>query len=131
MSDNKRWTARCVREGKWWTVNVDGARAFTQAARLDQVPQRVTEALYLLDGVEAAPEDIDIEAHLPGEDSLVEDARSKRQEAHHAQAVAEEITAAVVRRLHKAGLPYRDIGVMLDMSHQRAQQIAARDLVDS
>ena len=50
------YTARASREEGWWTVEVDGVPGlFTQAKRLDQIPNMVRDALTLFPEVEDDP----------------------------------------------------------------------------
>jgi hypothetical protein len=48
-------TAVCVRAGEWWAVTVpEVAGGFTQARRLDQVPELVADLVQLATGTPAA-----------------------------------------------------------------------------
>jgi predicted RNase H-like HicB family nuclease len=111
----------------WWVVTVPEVHgAVTQSRRLDHVTRDVAEVLSLLTGERPDEYDLDLEAHLPeavGVDT--EWARALRREAERAAAAAQEATAQAARRLHAATrLTYRDIGALLGISHQRAQQLA-------
>jgi predicted RNase H-like HicB family nuclease len=47
-------TAVCVREGRWWAVEIPEVKgAYTQAKSLDHVPMMVADAVSLLTGVPA------------------------------------------------------------------------------
>jgi hypothetical protein len=126
MSD-RTWTAHCRWEDGWWIVEIPEAHnSATQARRLDQVPQYAVELLELMEGVEAAPEDIVLDTEFPGNAGrLAKRARRARQRAKVAQAEAEAATADAVPELAARGLPHRDIGALLGMTHQRVSQILA------
>lgn len=112
----------------WWVVTVpDVAGAVTQSRRLDQVPRDVGEVLSLLTGEASDAYELELRPHLPASvDVDTERARSLRREAELAAALAREATAQAARRLHATTrLTYRDIGALLGISHQRAQQLAA------
>ena len=63
-------TAKVTRSGDWWAVEVPEVEgAFTQARRLDQIPEMVADAVHLLAGVPA--EDVEVtlainQTHGPG-----------------------------------------------------------------
>ena len=127
----QRYVARCRRVDGWWAVEVydeAGTRikgAHTQARRLDQVEGMVREVVSLLLDL---PEDvirIRLDPDLPSDlKRVVERARSLRDQAERtqreaAQAVA-EAASSLIRREH---LTVRDAGRILDLSHQRIDQL--------
>lgn len=65
-------------------------------------------------------------AEIPPEaERTVEKAHNLRALAAEAKARANELTADAVLALREEGVSYRDIGTILGISHQRAQQIAS------
>jgi hypothetical protein len=127
MSPKERqtYTVRCVRENDWWIVTVeelDGV--FTQARRIDQVWGLARDAIALW--LDAAPDSFDLELEI----DIYGDAGEARQDALDARAAADEAraraaltTTTAVEKLIDAGLPMRDVGALLDISHQRVAQI--------
>ena len=118
-------TAHATRSQGWWVVEVpevDGA--FTQARRLDQVPAMVRDAVSMLEDV--PEESIEVEVIPEVDEELatalghVEDQRAESDRL--ARAASEEI-GAIAKAFSEKGLPLRDIGVILGMSHQRVAQI--------
>ncbi len=68
-------TAKAVRDGGWWVVEVpevDGA--FTQARRLDQIPAMVADAVGLLEDVPAEDVEVDLDVDL-GDPAVLEEVR--------------------------------------------------------
>jgi hypothetical protein len=67
-------TAYATRSGEWWAVRVpeiDGL--FTQARRLDQVPEMVADAAMLLDGLEV---EVEVVPQLDADDAALLDAHA-------------------------------------------------------
>lgn len=124
----KTYRVDVVRSGDWWAITVPALPGvFSQAKRLDLIESMAREAIaMMLDVDESAVGDIHVVVTPP--DSVVE--LLKRLE--ESTAVAREATAAVAetqRRvaelLHNEGLPMRDVGRLLGVSHQRVSQILA------
>lgn len=121
-------TAHCTRLDGWWAVEVpevDGA--FTQSRRLDQVAEQVADAVGLLEDLD--PSEVEVEV-VPIVDGDLADriayAKRLRREAEDARARAAEEIRAVARALHHhRRMPLRDVGTILDVSYQRAHQLAA------
>jgi predicted RNase H-like HicB family nuclease len=124
----KTYVVRCEWDDTgWWVVTVpEVPGAVTQSRRLDHVARDVAEVLSLLTGEAAEAYELAVETHLPRSVGVdTERARALRLEADRAVAIAQEATASAARRLHDATrLTYRDIGALLGISHQRAQQLA-------
>lgn len=116
-------TAYATRSEGWWAIEVpqiDGL--FTQARRLDQVPDMVRDAAELLDGVPPDTLEVEVIPDVPHRD-IADRARAL---AEHARATQEEASRAMreaARSLADDGLTVRDIGGILDVSFQRAQKL--------
>ena len=130
----QRYVARCRRVDGWWAVEVydeQGSRvkgAHTQARRLDQVEGLVREVVsLLLDLPEAMIEvrlDPELRADLKQE---VERARALRDEADRAQREAADAVAKAANDLvREERLTVRDAGRILDLSHQRIDQLVRK-----
>jgi predicted RNase H-like HicB family nuclease len=124
----KTYVVRCEWDDSgWWVVTVpEVPGAVTQSRRLDHVASDVAEVLSLLTGEAPDAYELTLETHLPNSVGVdTERARILRLEADRAGAIAQEATARAARRLHDTTrLTYRDIGALLGISHQRAQQLA-------
>lgn len=122
------YTALARRSGDWWAVEVaELDHVFTQARRLDQVEAMARDAISLV--LEVAPDsfDIVIEPVLPAEiQALVDEVRRTRDIATGAADLAALTARKATRILHdQEGLPLRDVGRILGVSHQRAHQLLA------
>jgi len=118
-------TAVAERSGRWWAVRVvEMPGAFTQARRLDQVPTMAADAVATLADVDPATVEVEVRPVLAAEVSgRLERARAARRRADELATSAAEQLREVARMLADAGLPERDIGVILGTSHQRAHQL--------
>lgn len=61
-------------------------------------------------------------------EGLVREARESRATAQEAQLIATDSSVRALRSLHKSGIPLRDAGELLGLSHQRAAQLLDTDL---
>ena len=118
-----------AREGKWWMVHVPDLDALTQARRLGEVESMARSLIALtLDG---APDTFAVAVGLEAvEDNRITE-RLDRLHADQAAAAAADDKAraeirALARDLAERGVTVRDIGTMLDVSFQRAQQLTSR-----
>lgn len=128
-----RVMARARRSGDWWAVDVpELPGVFTQARRLEHIPDLVREAVSLLEHVEADTIEVAVEPLL--DEATVADlaeARSKRERAAALEQEASESIASLARRLTQSGLTLRDTGVVLGVSHQRVAQLLGRSAATS
>lgn len=116
------------RSGEWWAVTVpDLPGVFTQARRLDQVGEMARGAIAMFLDVDPASVQVTMRATPP---ASVADLIDRMQRAAAATTASAEATAArkrVARVLREEGLPLRDVGVLLGISHQRVSQILDED----
>lgn len=122
------YKAHVHREGKFWAIDVPEV-GYTQAARLTQVEDIAREMIALTTEV---PEDsfaVHLEIEVPtNARDLLAHARALRAEAERAQAAATAESARSAAVLKEDGLTFREIGLVLEVSHQRAQQLTALSL---
>ncbi len=125
-----RYTVRCEwDEVGWWVVTVpELPGALTQSRRLDQVQADVAEVVRLLTGQPVGRYELNVDAHFPGSAGR-EAARAAalRAESDRLAHEAREAAAGAVGALRSAGLTYRDIGALVGVSHQRAQQLSEEE----
>ena len=118
-------TAVAERSGSWWAVHVpDVPGVFTQARRLDQVPAVTADAVGAL--LDLDPAEVTVEVRPVLHDDVAKrlaEARSERQQAEELAASAAAKLRLVATLLADTGLPERDIGSILGVSHQRAHQL--------
>ena len=126
----RSFTARATRSGRWWAITIDeDSRAQTQARRLDQVGAAARGVLVdaLVLGVEEQAKFtvvIDADELEP----LRKAALSARVNASVAADKAGEAAVMFAVKAAEAGMPLRDIGALLGVSHQRAHQLLDRKI---
>ncbi len=116
-------TAQAQRCNGWWAVEVPEIPGlFTQAKRLDQIPDMVQDAAAML-GMEV--ENISVEPILGEEDTrLVQEMLDAKHEANQAQQRASQLSGQTVRTLKSQGLTVRDIAAIVGVTPQRVSAIA-------
>jgi predicted RNase H-like HicB family nuclease len=121
------YTAKATRDGKWWSIEIPELGFFTQARRLDQVEEMARDAIALT--LEVAPDsfDVTVAPELPAKvQAVLDEVRSSREAAEHAAELAALKAREAARVLHeKEGMPLRDVGRVLGVSHQRAHQLVS------
>lgn len=120
-----RYRAVATRSGGWWALEVpDHPGVFTQARRLDQAAGTVADALSLWLDDTVTADQVEVEAHAGEFDEAAEQVRDTKAAAEQAREDAATAMRTAVLCGVAAGLPHRDIGVMLGVSHQRVGAIA-------
>lgn len=126
VDEVKTYRVVAERSGKWWAAHVpEVSGVHTQARRLEQIETEAREAIALMLDVEPESIVVRVEPKLPDDVSALiaavatahaatENAQLKERE------VAHEAAKALVVDL---GLPQRDAGRILGVTHQRVQQI--------
>jgi predicted RNase H-like HicB family nuclease len=120
-----RYTAQAERdESGWWIGTIpDLPGAVTQARRLDQLPDRLGEAVAALLDIEDTVE-LELHVKLPPEvEAKLERAQHARQAADDAAREASGLTRGIARSLVADGYSLRDAGEILGVSHQRIGQL--------
>jgi len=127
MTETKTYTALAERGGGWWTITVPELRGvFTQARRLANVEPTARDAIALFLGIPADSFDIEVREVLdPETDALITEVIKARSDAQEHQRIAAAKSREAVATLDRLGLPQRDIGRLLKLSHQRIAQLLA------
>lgn len=123
----RTYTVTAERAGTWWAITVDELPGvFSQARRLDRVEAVARDAIALfLDVPHESFDAILREKLTPDAQRAVMEAFESRAKAIAGQRVASERSRVAVETLADLGLPQRDIGRLLDLSHQRVAQLLA------
>lgn len=121
----RRYTAVAERAAGWWAITIPELRGvFSQARRLAAVETMARDAVALFLGV--APESFDVEVRetlAPDVERVVAEAIQARSEAVDRQRAATHKSREAIEVLERLGLPQRDIGRLLHLSHQRVAQL--------
>ncbi|MEQ1737574.1 MAG: hypothetical protein ABL886_14365, partial [Rhodoglobus sp.] len=125
-----QYSATVSREGKWWMVRVPAIDGLTQARRFAEVELMARELIAVTLGVPLGEVTVTVSVEPLGgiEDvagkvaRIAEDRAQAAELAHRASRDAIELASA----LRGLGIPGRDIGALLGMSHQRAHQLVGK-----
>lgn len=124
----RRHRVEVVRSGRWWAITVpDLGGVFSQARRLDQVHAMAREAIALMlniDEADVGELDIDVEPP-PRVVDLLDALRRSEVQAEDARKTLADTQRRVAEELRAEGLPLRDVGELLGVTHQRVSQILA------
>ncbi|MBQ1600523.1 hypothetical protein PG102015_0206 [Bifidobacterium pseudolongum subsp. globosum] len=107
-------------DGKYWNISVPQIQRVTQARTLGEVESMAKDLISIM--TEEPDPQIEVQMHLP---SQVEEALRLKIEAKEAEWRAHQSMVGAVRLLHDEGVPYREIGQIMGISHQRAQQLVS------
>ncbi len=112
-------------EAGYWNASVpEVPGAHTFARRLDQIPGLIIEALKLFPEEVPAQFDVELNPQLPDPmEQLVRRTTELREHAQHITEQANEQTRTAAAALRSQGLPLRDVGQLLHVSHQRVGQL--------
>ena len=118
--------AEVRRVGKYWAVYVREIDRWTQARHLRELDTMTEDVIELMTGAKAGTLRVEYDIELPETvRSHLARAEQLRSESADAQAAAAAEVRAAARELHQRGLPLRDVGQVLGISHQRAHQLVA------
>jgi hypothetical protein len=131
MAEVKTYHVVVTREGDdWLAVIPELPGAHTDARSLRTLDGYVREVIVLVEGLPDGAESqlaLDYEFHTGDEavDALVAEARDARHQADAEQRRAAELTMRALARLteRRPSLSRRDTAALLDISHQRVQQL--------
>jgi len=119
------YTVVAGRSEGWWAITVPELRGvFSQARRLDRVEYMARDAIALFLEVPKDSFDLVLREVLdtPTQRAIAESI-AMREAAAASQQTATARTREAVLALRRQGLPQRDIGRLLKLSHQRVAQL--------
>ena len=129
MTKRADYQVKVERSGSWWAITVPELPGlFSQARRLDKVDAIAREAIaMMLDVKESQIGRLNIEV-IPRKEiaDLLQEADLAAAQAASASARAQDLRLEAARLLRADGLPMRDVGELIGVSHQRVSQILTR-----
>lgn len=118
-----RVTAEHTRSG-WWALEASEVGAVSQTRRLDRAEAEMREAIAFLADVPESEVEVEVIPVIPDEvREAMRNSEALRSEAQKANREAAAEARRAARTLHAAKYTYRDIGTVLGVSHQRAEQL--------
>jgi hypothetical protein len=124
VAEVKTYRADVERDGRFWHIRVPEVGRSTQARHVRDIEPMARDLIAVMEDVPADSFLVDVDIALPDEVRKDLDLSADlRQQAATSQHAAAELTRHAARRLHDDGLTLRDIGKLLDVSHQRAHQL--------
>ena len=123
----KHFTVHATRSGRWWSITIDEEpRAQTQARRLDQVEGIARSVLIDIEMLTPnEPATFTVVAQADNLAGLRQNAIAAKEAGTNASEEDSKAAREFARNAADQGLPLRDIGAMLGVTHQRAQQLRA------
>jgi len=122
----KTYEVTAQRDGKFWFVRIPELDGATQGRTLNEVPEMARDYIALVTEQPEDSFDIALKVELPQEvrEHLAR-SRALRAEELRLRAEGAEEAKAAARGLRQEGYTMREIGVALEVSHQRAQQLVS------
>jgi DNA-directed RNA polymerase specialized sigma subunit len=118
-----KYTAEVERDGKFWMVRVPEISRATQARHVREIEAMARDLIAIIVDVPADSFELAVHINLP---KSVEDhlkaAEAYREQAAEANRRASE-EARVAAKILAAEMPLREVGAVLDVSHQRVHQL--------
>lgn len=123
-----RYSALVTREDRWWLVEVPEIGGLTQARRLAEVVTMARSLIAVTLDVDPEAFDVTVSIERVGDVDVKERLAEIEQERAALSLLERSLaqhTRSLARDLAALELPQRDIGAVLGVSHQRAQQLLA------
>lgn len=119
------YTATAERGRRTWVVQCDQVPgALSEVSRLEQAEAAIREAIAFVVDVPESSIEVTVRPVLPPalQEQLSDVLRLRAEAAHAAEAASTRMRATALE-LRQAGWTVRDIGSILDVSHQRVHQL--------
>ena len=126
MTARKAYHVAAEREPDWWYIRVEEIGHSTQAKRLDGVEDMARDLIAIVDDVAEDSFDVELTVAVGSAQAALDEALVARAEAEATQRAALESTRTAAVALRELGMPLRDIGQLLGLTHQRISQLVAK-----
>lgn len=125
-ADGPSFEVHVERGETYWIVRVPAVDRVTQARNLREVQPMARDLISIMTGREPDSFGVTVLYELPESiENHMKEAERLRGVAQEAQSTAARETRLAAATLHKDGIPLRDIGTLLGVSHQRAHQLVS------
>lgn len=123
------YNATATREGKWWMIRIPEIDGLTQARRLEHAEREAREYIAVTTDVPIDDVKVAVTVTKVGELDIAaenEAVIAARLQASAAERAATDRAARLAHDLSANHLTVREIGAVMGVSHQRAQQLLHR-----
>lgn len=115
-----------VRDGRFWFLQSDDIENFyTQARNIAEIPVMAKDLAALLTERPESDFDVEISFDTPEATAHLREAAALAAKAEELKAESARERRAAALVLRRQGVTVRDIGTVLGVSHQRAQQLVS------
>lgn len=122
----KTYTVTAEQDGKFWFVRIPELDGATQGRTLSEVPEMAGDYISTVTGEAEGSFRIKLQLKLPeAVREHLRRSRELREEELRLRAQATEEAKAAALELRGHGYTMRDIGVALEVSHQRVSQLVS------
>lgn len=125
---NTTYQVEVTREGKWWMAAVPALDVITQARRYADIETAARELVAVVTDAPLSNVTVHIRLRdvdgIPNLGDTVADLNTRAAAAEQERKDLQARKAALAQSLVKANVPVRDVGTLLGVSYQRAQQLA-------
>lgn len=115
------YTVQATPVGKYWDIYVPAINRSTQARNMREIALMAQDLISIMTQ-EAQPQ-INVEYMVPQE---VQESLDYKARAQQLEQLAQAKQRQAATLLHDKGMPFRDIGALLEISYQRAHQLVAQ-----
>lgn len=117
---------KVYRDGRWWMIEIPEIDGLTQARRLGEVEDMARS--FIAVDQDLAPSEVELkkpQVLVAGNDlaSTMKEILALRLSARKLEEQVAALMVETATKLAKAEVPLRDIGTVLDVSHQRVHQL--------
>lgn len=123
----KTYDVTLTRDGKWWMVAIPEIEGLTQARTIGEAHEMARD--YIALALNIPTDGFDIHAHaetigtVEHVAQLLEDIKTTRAEAERLEREAAEKSRKLATDLAAQKLPLREVGAIMNISHQRVGQL--------
>ena len=125
----KNFDVTISREGKWWMVATPEIDGLTQARSVHEARDMARDYIAITLDIPKDSFDIQVHAEKIGTvehvAQILEDIKAARATAEKMEREATERSRELAKDLAAQNIPLRDIGAIMEVSHQRAHQLIA------
>ncbi|MHA6629053.1 hypothetical protein ACU61A_26760 [Pseudonocardia sichuanensis] len=120
------YTAHVTRSGRYWHIHIPEIDRVTQARNVGEIDVMARDLIAVMLDIEPDSFTVDVQVTMPASvrEHLDRAEQLRAEELRLRSEAAAEVRAAALE-LKESGIPLRDLGKLLGVSHQRAHQLVS------